>query len=86
MTELRGRRPKGTGRVYTRPDSDYYWIHYSFRGRLHREETHLLIAEKGNERAAQKLLRTRQAEIQLGTFLALGPPRESARALRGSGT
>jgi len=67
--ESKIRRPKGTGCVYQRPDSPVWWIKYSRNGKPFRES-----AKTTNQRKAENLLKTRLAEIAMGTFI--GPQAE----------
>lgn len=66
------RRPKGTGSVFQRPDSDVWWIKYSRNGKPYREST-----KTTDKRKADKQLKVRLAEITSGTFL--GPLIERVR-------
>jgi integrase len=66
------RRPKGTGSVFQRPDSDVWWIKYSRNGKPFRES-----AKTTNKRKAEALLKLRLAEITSGTFS--GPQIERVR-------
>lgn len=66
------RRPKGTGCLYQRPDSDVWWIKYSRYGKPYRES-----AKTTDKRKAEKVLKTRLAEIETGTFV--GPKAERIR-------
>lgn len=66
------RRPKGTGSVFQRPDSDVWWIKYSRNGKPFREST-----KTTDKRKAEKFLRIRLAEISSGTFA--GPQIERVR-------
>ena len=66
------RRPKGTGSVFQRPDSDVWWIKYSRNGKPYREST-----KTTDKRKADKLLKVRLAEITSGTFA--GPQVERVR-------
>ena len=63
------RRPKGTGSVYKRPDSQDWWLKYSRHGKAFRESSHTTDKQK-----AGKMLRSRLAEITTGTFI--GPKAE----------
>lgn len=66
------RRPKGTGSVFQRPDSDVWWIKYSRNGKSYRESTKTTNKEK-----AKNILKIRLAEITSGTFA--GPQAERVR-------
>jgi hypothetical protein len=57
------KRRKGTGSVYKRKGSPVWWIKYHPHGRPFRESTHTTDSRK-----AERLLRTRLAEINQGTF------------------
>lgn len=70
--ETKARRPKGTGCVYLRPDSPVWWIKYSRNGKPYRES-----AKTTNQRKAENLLKTRLAEIAMGTFI--GPQAERVK-------
>ena len=63
------RRPKGTGSIYQRPDSGVFWMKYSRYGKAYRESTRTTDKTK-----AQKMLKTRLAEITTGQFV--GPKAE----------
>jgi integrase len=65
-------RPKGTGCVYRRPDSQVWWLKYSRYGKAYRESS-----QTTDKRKAEKKLRTRLAEIATGTFA--GPQAERVR-------
>lgn len=71
-TAARPRRPKGTGCLYQRPDSDVWWIKYSRYGKPYRES-----AKTTDKRKAEKFLKARLAEIETGTFV--GPKAERVR-------
>ena len=60
------RRPKGTGSVFQRPDSDVWWIKYSRNGKPFRES-----AKTTDKRKAEALLKVRLAAITSGTFAGL---------------
>ncbi len=66
------KRPKGTGSVYKRPDSPVWWLKYSRHGKAYREST-----RTDDRRKAEKMLRSRLAEIITGTFA--GPQAERVR-------
>jgi hypothetical protein len=66
------RRPKGTGSIFQRPDSDVWWIKYSRNGKPFREST-----KTTNRRKAEAYLKIRLAEITSGTFS--GPEIERVR-------
>lgn len=66
------RRPKGTGSVFQRPDSDVWWIKYSRNGKPFRES-----AKTTDKRKAEALLKVRLAAITSGTFA--GPQIERVR-------
>jgi integrase len=57
-------RPKGTGCIFKRPDSNKWWIKYSRNGRAFRESANVTDRHK-----AEKLLKQRLAEIATGTFV-----------------
>jgi integrase len=65
-------RPKGTGCIFMRPDSNKWWIKYSRNGKPYRESTN-----STNRRKAEKMLKLRLAEIATGTFV--GPHTERVR-------
>jgi len=65
-------RPKGTGCIFMRPDSNKWWIKYSRNGRPYRESTN-----STDRRKAEKMLRLRLAEIATDTFV--GPHTERVR-------
>ncbi len=58
------KRKKGTGSVYKRKGSPVWWIKYHRHGRPFRESTHTT-----DSRMAERMLRTRLAEINQGTFV-----------------
>lgn len=63
MTENKPKRPRGSGMIWKPPNSRFLWIKYYRDGECFRESTH------GTSRGrAEKLLRTRLAEIDAGTF------------------
>ena len=66
------RRPKGTGSIFQRPDSDVWWIKYSRNGKPYRESTKTTNKEK-----AKRMLKVRLAEIVSGAFA--GPQVEKVR-------
>ena len=66
------KRPKGTGSIYKRPDSPVWWLKYSRHGKAYREST-----RTDDRRKAEKMLRSRLAEITTGTFA--GPQAERVR-------
>jgi len=65
-------RPKGTGCIFKRPDSNKWWIKYSRNGRPYRES-----ANSTDHRKAERILKLRLAEIATGTFV--GPHTERVR-------
>ena len=65
-------RPKGTGCIFMRPDSNKWWIKYSRNGKPYRESTN-----STNRRKAEKMLKLRLAEIATDTFV--GPHTERVR-------
>jgi hypothetical protein len=56
------RRPKGTGSVFQRPDSDVWWIKYSRNGKPYREST-----KTTDKRKADRLLKIRRASALGGS-------------------
>jgi hypothetical protein len=60
------KRKNGTGSLYRRNGSPVWWIKYYRRGRPFRESTGMT-----DEGKAERKLKTRLAEIQLGTFSGL---------------
>jgi hypothetical protein len=66
------KRPKGSGSIYKRPDSPVWWLKYSRHGKAYREST-----RTDDKRNAEKMLRSRLAEITIGTFA--GPQAERVR-------
>jgi integrase len=58
------KRRKGTGSVYKRKESPVWWIKYHRHGRPFREST-----QTTDFRKAERMLRTRLAEINQGTFV-----------------
>jgi hypothetical protein len=65
-------RPKGTGCIFMRPDSNKWWIKYSRNGKPYRES-----ANTTERRKAERLLKQRLAEIVTGSFV--GPHTERVR-------
>ena len=66
------RRKKGTGSIYRREGSPVWWIKYHRHGRPFREST-----QSTDSRKAEKMLNTRLAEINQGTFM--GPQLERTK-------
>jgi hypothetical protein len=66
------RRRKGTGSVYRRSGSPVWWIKYHRHGRAFRESTRTTDCRK-----AERMLSTRLAEINQGTFM--GPQLERTK-------
>jgi hypothetical protein len=66
------RRRKGTGSIYQRKGSPVWWIKYHRHGRPFREST-----QSTDSRKAEKMLHTRLAEIDQGTFM--GPQLERTK-------
>lgn len=66
------KRKKGTGSVYQRNGSPVWWIKYHRHGRPFRESTHTTDSRK-----AERMLHTRLAEINQGTFM--GPQLERTK-------
>jgi integrase len=66
------KRPKGTGCIYKRPDSQVWWLKYSRYGKAYRESSHTTDKQK-----AGNLLKNRLAQITTGTFV--GPQAERVR-------
>ena len=73
-TQERPERERGTGRIFQRPKSPFWWIAYTRRGKETRES-----AKSADYRKAEKLLRYRLKEIgaeQLGARPFAGPAAE----------
>jgi hypothetical protein len=68
------KRKKGTGSVYKRKGSPVWWIKYHRHGRPFRESTNTT-----DWRRAERMLRTRLAEINQGTFV--GPLLEEQKLM-----
>ena len=66
------KRKRGSGSIYKRDGWDVWWIKYHRHGRPFRESTHTK-----DYRKAERMLNTRLAEINQGTFM--GPQLEKTK-------
>jgi hypothetical protein len=64
--KTKARRPRGTGRIYRRPNSPMWWVQYSKNGQTFREST-----QTTKRKEAEGFLRNRLAEITTGKFVGL---------------